>query len=909
MESDAKKYKPGDTATIMIKSPYDEATALVTIERELVLEHKIINVKGSTPTIKIPIKEKHLPNIFVSVVLLKGRTEFGKFSEKKVDLGKPSFKIGYINLPVDTGTRKLNVEVKPNKSNFLPQEEVDLNIKVYDYRKKGVKAELTVAVVDLGVLNLINYKTPNAFDQFYGPRELYVRNSELRRIVIGERKYEEGEKGGGGKELAILFRKEFKATAYYNPSIITKDDGTAKVKFKVPDNLTSFRIMVIANTKESLFGSGEEKITVSKPLMIQPALPRFVRLYDKFSAGVVVHNYTKKDGEVTVKVSVKDINLTSENTKKIFVKNNESKEVRFNFSVDRIGKPEFTFSAILYEYTDGVKVKIPMSMPRPTETVALYESTIDKAKQEIIIPEDVEKDVGGIDFSVSSTSFVDLKDGLVYLLDYPYLCLEQRISKILPIILAKELLLRYDLINLSAEEMNDVVNFHLSKFKEYQNADGSFSYWPGTIPSVYITTHAVFTMIKAKEKGFKINEEVLKKAIEYLKDSIGKDTPPQWGYPYSTNPWLCIKAYIAYVLSLLNQGNQGYISSLFEKLNDLPLFGKAYLLKAIHHEKMNEKMKQVVIDSLTNKIMVSPTTAHFEEHKLDGMYWLHNTNEITTAVILQSLIEVGEDFPMKERIVRWLLTQRKNGRWRSTHENMYVFYALCEYLLKYEKERPDFIATIKTEEKEILKAMFKGFEQKVITKQIKLNEFKPGEKVPLDISIEGKGRLYYTIRMNYLPKGYLKPRDEGIAIEKVIETLDGKRVNFDELKAGEKYIITLKVITPQERNFVVVNDPLPAGLEVVNEKFSTESEELKRKLYEKREKQNEFYWWAGFNYSEIYDDFVLIFADTLLKGEYTYSYMVRATTSGKFSLPPAKVEEMYSPEVFGRSAQTEVEVK
>jgi uncharacterized protein YfaS (alpha-2-macroglobulin family) len=164
--------------------------------------------------------------------------------------------------------------------------------------------------------------------------------------------------------------------------------------------------------------------------------------------------------------------------------------------------------------------------------------------------------------------------------------------------------------------------------------------------------------------------------------------------------------------------------------------------------------------------------------------------------------------------------------------------------------------------------------------------------------------MYYEIRMNYAPIGKLEPRDEGMLVFKSFQTLDGKGIE-DSFQLGDLIVVNLKVVIPQVRHFVVVDDPLPAGFVPVNLSFETESTELAREL-EKRRKQP---WWQGFRHVEMYKEKILLFADYLAPGIHIYTYLVRVTTPGTYSLPSTRVEEMYTPEVFGRSAEKEIVVK
>jgi hypothetical protein len=268
------------------------------------------------------------------------------------------------------------------------------------------------------------------------------------------------------------------------------------------------------------------------------------------------------------------------------------------------------------------------------------------------------------------------------------------------------------------------------------------------------------------------------------------------------------------------------------------------------------------------------------------------------------LLETGAGLPVLPDIVRWLVEQGRTGRWRSTQENFYVFYALNEFYGIAEKVKPDFKAEITIAGKPLLQDVFRSVTQ-AARASAALAEFKTAKDISIQFTKSGDGTLYYGARLTYAPKSVLAPRDEGFAVYKTITTLDGKPA--DMIKAGTLVLVTLQVVVPKESLFIVVDDPLPAGFEAVNGSFLTESEEQQRRLDALNEKDNKP-WWQGFDHTEIRDNKILLFADSLLPGIHTHRYLARALTFGRFTLPGTKAEGMYEPEVFGRSVERSVKI-
>ncbi len=888
----------------MVKSPYERTTALVTVEREFILQHFVRELSGSAPVIDIPMTEEHLPNVFVSVVLLQGRLAEQKYSREGDDLSKPSFKIGYINLAVDPGSKRLSLAVSTDRPSYGPRDSVTISLSATDFRNQPAAAEVTLAVVDKGVLNLIDFRTPNPFDAFYGSRSLSVETAESRVHVIGQRNYgEKGENRGGGGGLEPEFRGDFQTTPFYRSALYTDKDGKLEARFKLPDNLTAFKVMATAHTKGTELGAGENTITVSKPIMLLPSLPRFVRVGDSLQAGVTVHNSTKEVQRVEVKAEALGIRLLGPDRQTVEVKPNQPLEVRFGYQANSMGPVTFRFSAQAPGGRDGLEVKVPVRMPKLTEAVALYEQTDDKTSQALVVPEKVWPDVGGLEVTTASTALVGLESNLDYLIRYPYGCCEQTMSRLMPMILAQDIVEAFGLAPAKGKTLRDSVRAGIDKIYKFQHGDGGFAVWYDSYwTSDYLTTYVLYGLYKAKQKGYDVDQGVVDRAVSYLSGNLKwVMTPQRLNSPYSINGRLSVMAYSAYVLSLWGRKEIQALDQLYEKRTQITIFGQAMLLRALRNTGATEKQEEME-RILMNNVKVAPTTWHFEEGADENGWWWYQSHARTTALVLSTMLEARGQFANSEKIVKWLMSERKvRGRWRSTQENVFVFEALDAYFNAYEKDVPDFTATVRVENREIIKEIFKGRDMNTRTRKFDLKEFKPGRQLPVEVAKEGPGRLYYGLRMIYAPLAPVKARDEGFAVSKRITTFKGDTL-VKEFEAGKTYRVTLKVSTTQERHYVVVDDPLPAGFEVVNTTFATESQEQMREVGRTRDYSGDDAWgrwWGTFDHTEIYDDRVLLFADQLANGNHDYSYFVKAVTAGTFALPQTKAEEMYTPEVFG----------
>ncbi len=912
---DRTSYDPGATARILVKSPYERAKALVTVERELILESKVLEIKGSTAEIEIPIKPSYIPNVYVSVLLVQGRTSDSAASENQ-DLGKPSFKIGYATLEINPAEKRLKVELVPDKTAYKPRDKVEVRLKVRTNDGLPAPASLTLIAADAGVLNLIGYRVPDPFDEFYGDKPLSVQTSEIRLHVVGQRAYgEKGEEPGGGGEQAekaalplneVELRGDFRSTAYWNPSITTDANGEARAEFTLPDNLTTFRLMAIAQTRDSTFGRAETDVKVAKPLLLQAALPRFVRVGDSFQGGVVVHNMTGQAGEATVEVQAEGIVLVDKKAvQKTSIPSGGSQEILYRFEARTAGKAVFGFRAQMGAASDGLEAVLPLKPPRAPETVALFDEAAQTAEQKIAIPDFAAGPESRLDVQASGTVLSGLAGCVDYLTNYPYLCLEQRLSSILPYLVAGPLIKDYGLSKLDADGIRDHVRGHLKEFVRYQKDDGGFGLWPESRrSSPFVSCYAAFGLLEARESGYEIDGQGLDRVRDYLKRLLRQKFDPEHYY-FDAMVWNTIQAFALYDLALLGQPEPAYAEKLFNDQARLSTFGKTLLLKALYRGRGAWSSQEALVRDLMNRVKLTPSQAHFEDEEGRGGAWIYTSTTRTTALILQSLLETGRTHPLAAPVARWLVEKAKMSSRISTQDNFYLFYALNDYARRFESTASAVLFKIRLAGKTILEGSFEGRRTSAAAASYPLSEFPKGKTLGLEVHNEGGGPVHYGVRMTYTPATPSSPREEGMAVAKSIRRLDGKPLT--DIPGGTLVLVTVEVALPQEAHYIVIDDPLPGGLEAVNRTFLTESEEDQRRLEEGGEEDVASPWFA-FNHIELRDDRVLLFADWLPAGVHRHRYLARALSFGTFRMPGTKAVEMYAPEVFGRSGESEVRI-
>ena len=911
--TDKNSYKPGENIELLVKSPFETSTVLVTVERENVLWSKVVRLKGNADTIKIPVGDDFMPNVYANVIILKERTGV-TWDEEGNDTGKPEFYAGYKEIKVDAARNKLNVTVAGNQKSYEPGSPVTLDIQVTDWQGKPVSAEVCLSVVDKGVLNLVGYELPDPFAFFWSDRPLDVKTVSTLSDVLGRRQFKEkGENPGGDGGLSpfgsVVVRKNFKESAYYSAFINTDKNGKATIKFTLPENLTTFKAMAVAGTKLHRFGRGNTNLLVKKKLILKPAVPDFARLSDIYSAGVTVTNNIDAPLSVNVKAEYRDIARVEgdPDIKSVQLQPAETKAVWFKFKVEAPLTAKLTFKATAGGSSDGLYQEVPVRVPQFAEAVANFGRVdTEPVKEQIIVPDDTFRGLDTIEFTLASSAMVGVKRNFDILNEYPYDCLEQRISKQYPLLGAGEFLITYGLLDMNREEIAKRVQTLLDAMSQYQAANGGFKYYPDSIfTSQYLTCYTMEFALEAKRKGYTIDAAMARKAMSYL-DGVAKRTIDS-KYPYSKNVYLLVQAYAAYVLSLDGKMPADVVNNLFEVRDRIPFAGLAYLIKTLDADhKLPGYMQPALARAMMNKMKDEPTMTHFENHEDDAWWCVHESNVKTTAIVLESLLTVYKRFPYAEKIARWLSNSTQRKRYLSTQEHIRLFLAFERYFRVFEAETPDFVASVLLKDQLKIKERFKGRDLKARLHKIQLKEYWPGETLNLSIQKEGTGMLYYLLRMKYFPKGRVEAIDRGFAVEKVYKDLDGNVVKDNRFRTGQKYIVEVTVATTMERPFVILDDPLPAGLKVLNPRFKTNIAGVDNQKVGKDNPWGGY--WGNFYRSEYYFDRVQVFADYLRRGTHTWTYLAIATNEGRYSVPNTVVLEMYNPEVFGRNDNRDVEV-
>ena len=910
-------WKPGDTARIMVKSPWEKATALLTTEREGVRTHTPFELTSTQQTITVPITEKDIPNVFVSVLLVKGRTSQDPGKDGS-DPGKPAFRLGYVELKVEDATKRLAVDVKANKAEYRPGNKAAIEVNVKDATGKPSQAEVTLWAVDYGVLSLTGYRTPDVLKTIYLDKALQVATTESRQRIVSRRVLtpkgaDEG--GGGGRDAGPgTLRKDFRVLAFWVGSLVTDAKGRARTEVTLPDSLSTYRIMAVAADRQSRFGGADSEIRINKPLMLTPAWPRFLHVGDTAHFGGVVHNQLTRGGKATVSIESLDPHILSftSGSSNVTIQPKTPHEVRFDAVAKAVGVARVRMRVAMGRETDAFEQTIPVQVMVSPETVAAYGEANPRAEEKLDIPTDVVPGFGGLRLDLASTAMVGLSEGARYLVEYPYGCAEQQSSRALALMLVTDLGAEFNLPGIEPGKNKAAVQASLRELETFQCGDGGFAFWPGHCnhpSSPFLTSYVVHVFQRGQKLGYTATNDMLERAYTFLDQNLGQPKPENEGWMPAYTAW---QAFAIKVLAEGGRNVDSHFNRVYGYRDRMPVFGIAFLTDALIAR--NQKSGTVWTElqrRMTNAILPEGGHAFVNELADPYLLWFWNSNVRSTAITLGTFVRAGNQEELVKRMVRWLMQVRKDGRWGNTQENAWAMEALVDYYRKYESVTPDFAGSVAIGGQTVATETFKGRTTDVRSKQFSMDELlrRPGQSAVV-MQREGAGTMFYMLRLRYARNIInLQPLDAGFQVERsyAIEGTDAAKTTF---KAGDLIKVTLRIRNTKERRYVAVTDPIPAGTEPVETWFATTAAALVATNLEGETSSGWQFWTrGGWDHVERHDDRVNVFATRLGEGNHTFTYLVRATTAGTFITAPAHAEEMYEPEVFGRTGTTTVQVQ
>lgn len=901
-----EEYRVGETAEILVQSPVPGLNALVTVERETVLYSEVVTLEGTAETIEIPIDDAWRPNIFVSVIAVEGAPP-----QDSPDKGRPQVRAGWAELGVSADDQRLAVEITPNAELYRPRDQVEVEVAVSRDGKPVSDAGVTLYAVDEAVLMLTAYETPDAHGSMYDRHSLFLNTSDSRSSLHNRAPYltkGAADGGGGGEPMdegGDSVRKRFVTTVAWKPDLVTGPDGTVKTSFELPDNLTTFRIMAVADADTIAFGSGEKEVVVNRPLIARPALPRGLRVDDMALAGVVVHNNTSVEQTVRVEAEASGAAELAGASKQIVIGPHDSELVRFRLKGLEVGLATLDFRVDSGSERDAIQVPLEVEAHQVLEVVATAGTTTGRLVEQIETPAVSDPDAGGLTVDIGTSALSGAGSGLDYLLQYPHGCVEQTTSRGLGALMALRVRKNAGLPQ-SEERLKAVVQAALTQMPGYRHSSGGMSYWKlSSRVSVIGTAYAVEFMGRAQEAGFGVNDALLQENASYLRDALVRAEFEGMDRRLSDQT----RAYIAVALARAGQGDAGLNSRLYAQRASLGLPYQASLVEAIARTTGPDSRTSELLRGIYGRLYIDASSAKVTEDDASGYARLWGSDDLATASVLEAIIWGDPQQVLAPKLALHLAASKTSGRWANTRATAGVLASLAAYAGQYESSGGPVQTSVTLVGDSLLDEALQVPESRRV--EIPLGDVNAGELV-----LEAKdGRVYYEYRLAYAPKE-VQPRSEGFTVTRAATITDGAGPN-GEVMVGATVDVILQIVTSVTRHDVAIIDPIPAGWEILDQSLATTSSQegddgmgdtglFDEYGYAEGEEElggPRYGGSAAFDHHEVDDIEIRLYSSYLPAGVHTYRYAVRATTPGVFVHPPAAAEMMYEPEIFGRTNQ------
>jgi hypothetical protein len=912
---DRERYEVGDTATVLFASPFVNAEAWVTVEREGLLVQRRIHITDGATQLKFPITEAWSPNAFVSILVARGRSAAPGPLD---DPGRPTIRVGYARIRVTPERKRLSVALAPDRAEYRPGQTAKIGIAVTDRAGRGMRSEVTLWAVDEGVLSLTRYRTPDPLDLIYRERGLGLRlGSNLTTVApqvpAGDKGRNPG--GGGGDGQSDVLRSRFRTTAFFLGSVVTDSAGAAAPSIKLPDNLTTFRVMAVAVTTADRYGSGHSPLLVTRPLLARPALPRFLRPGDRAIAGVVVNHRLGGTPAVRVSARATGARLEGDVVRSVTLEAGRGREVRFDMRALPGDTAAIRFDVAGARDSDAVLVKLPIlsavrsgavaatGMLRDTATVALPLSAgLDLARSTVAI------NAGGSPAAL-------LRGYADHLRVYPYYCSEQVAS------MATTLIALYRARKLAGAEAGDTVRLRreigraVEVLVRRQGTSGGIGLWASTDwTTPWLTVHAGTVLLEAKALGFAVTDSVVARVTDYVRASLRDPARVVFAVMLRDDEARTRRAErlaVAHFLLRAGARDRALENDLFRQAGLLAPEDRLTLALLLARGG-DASRARTLVEPFWNATRIDGRLVTLPDSLRESRFYFRSMIR-PAARLLEATLAVEPERPLVGPLFATMLERSRAAgprTWWNTQDYAAAARAVEAWLTRFPPVAGGVVR---------LSAAGRTFAVRDTT--VPLASVLPGgrETGELRLTLGSSPALapaFYAITVTEIPREVpVRPELRGLVVERWYEAYEGGRP-VTEVNEGDLVRVRLRLTVPEDRSFVVLDDALPGGLEVVDVSLRTvgglpgpgaadsaaienpdPDETAPRWWYGSWDSG----WWSPFEHREIRDDRVVWSARVLWRGTYTVTYLARATTPGVFVRPPAHAEEMYNPAVFGRS--------
>ena len=910
--AEKKRYEPGETAKFQVRMPFRQATVLVTVEREGVLWQKVVELDGKSPVVEVPMLGNYGPNVFVSALALRGRVDPevpGPYAWLKrwaykighwlgivdevpierdtrptalVDLAKPAYKLGMVEIKVGRRDYELKVKVTPERDVLKVRDTARVAIEVTDSDgKPAANGEIALAAVDEGLLELMDNASWNILEALLGERPTEVMTATAQGLVIGKRHF--GKKavapgGGGGRGGA---RELFDTLLLWKGRVALDAQGRASMAIPLNDALTSFRIVAVANAGTSKFGHGSTTVRTTQELMLFSGLPPVVREQDEYSAMFTLRNATAQPLSAKFTWTVRDRPADDKAGKTIAsgdqtvaLTGNEAKIVtvpmKTPIGVERL---YWEITAAGKDGQDRLRTSQKVVEVHP---VRVYQATLARVDKPLEFPVERPADAmpgrGGIRVDIMGTLGAELSAVREYFAKYPYTCLEQRTSKA---------------IGLNDDRLWDTVANGLGN---YLDRDGLARYFPIDAIQGSDTLSAYLIQI-AHDSGREWPAAARSRMLAGLDAFVtGRITR------YSALPTADLTVRKLAAIDALSRHDQAKPAMLDSIMIDPALWPTSALidwigiLKRVNGVPKRAERLSEALGLLRGRMNFQGTVMTFSTERTDALWWLMVSADVNANRALLTVLDETDWREDVGRLVRGTLSRQKRGRWSTTVANAWGTVAMARFSEAFEKVPASGSGTVSLGGKSLpIK----------VSSELQTRDIEwPAGREALTITHSGAGAPWAIVQSRAaLP---LKaPLFTGYSVARTVTPVEQKEKGA--YSRGDVYRVTLDIDAQSDMTWVVVDDPIPSGALILGSGLGRDAGSLTQG--EKREG------WAWPTFVERTQEAYRAYYQFVPKGKFRIDYTVRLNNPGRFDLPATRVEALYAPEMFAELPNQAVAVK
>ncbi len=870
-----KRFEPGETAGFQVRMPFREATALISVEREGVMETRVQRLSGREPVIEIPILGNYAPNVFVSVLAVRGRTS-GVQPTAMADLGKPAFKIGMAEINVGWKSHELKVAVSTDRKTYKVRENAAVSVKVTtaDGKVPPPGTEIALAAVDEGLLELMGNSSWNILSAMMGRRACAVQTATAQMQVVGKRHF--GLKalpsgGAGGRQTT---RELFDTLLLWKGRLPLNDRGEAQIEMPLNDSISAFRIVAVATGGTGMFGTGSAGIQSTQDLAIFSGLPPMVREGDAYRAGVTVRNASRLP--MTVKISARAAGVPALPEVLDTFMPGESRETGWDVTTPSgVESVSWEIDAVADEGVGQDRIRLVQQV-LPAVPLRVFQATLSQVEGDFSVPVAPPQGAlpgGGIRVGVRARLGDSQAAVTDYMKHYPYGCLEQKVS--------------------TAVALRDKAMWDrwMAKISAYMDSDGLAKYFPVSTAGDPVLT--AYLIAISHEAGWGLPEEFIQQAAAGLRGFVEGSIVRHGTLPSADLTLRKLSAIEA--LSRIGKADAGLLGSIVVEPNAWPtsaVIDWVNILSNLAPAPGQKEMRMAAEQILRSRLSFQGTVMGFSTEDSDRLWQLMVSNDVNAVrLILTALRLEGweSDIP---KLVRGALARQKAGRWDLTPANAWGVLAMEKFSRRFESE-PVSGLTIVALSDQVHRFDWANFPEGSTT-----TLSWPVEQTRMTAVHQGQGKPWLSLQsLAAIP--LKEPLSSGYEIKKTITSLERK--TQDRWTRGDVLRVRLEIRAQADMTWVAVSDPVPAGAAILGTGLERDSRQLTRGEDRKATVRPAFV--------ERSQSAFRAYFDYAPKGIWTMEYTLRLNQSGSFRVPPTRVEALYAPEMHGESPNAVLEVE